>query len=244
VPGVLPHVLDVLFHYEPITSAADTTDQGHSYQRTDQLISLFGRWVFPASGFETYVEWARMELPRSLHEYLSVPQSTQGYTIGLQWADPTPRNGRLRLQAEVTNLEQTQVLPNRPPPDFYSGRGVPQGFTQKGQILGAAIGPGASSQFIAADWLASRWQAGAFAGRTRTENDALYRTLAPHNEQHDVTIYSGVRGGARLMGWDLSTELTVGRRLNYLFQSDFYLGQPVKAVDIQNVTWTFLLSPP
>lgn len=242
-PAVLPHALDVLLHYETITSAADTTDQGRSYQRTDQLISLFGRWVFPASGLETYVEWARMELPRSLHEYLSVPQSTQGYTLGLQWADPSPRNGRLRLQAEVTNLEQTQVLPNRPPPDFYSGRGVPQGFTQRGQLLGAAIGPGASSQFIAADWLASRWQAGAFVGRTRTEENALYRTLAPRNEQHDVTIYSGVRGGVRLAGWDVSTEVTVGRRLNYLFQSDFYLGQPVDAVDIQNVTWRFVLSP-
>jgi hypothetical protein len=241
--ATVPHVLDALFHFEPIRRASDTTDAGRSYQRTDQLISLFGRWVFSSSGFETYVEWARMELPHSIHEYLSAPQHSQGYTLGLQWADPAPRTGRLRVQAEVTNLEQTEVLSGRRPPDFYSGRGVPQGFTQRGQVLGAPIGPGASSQFLAMDWLAPAWQAGLFAGRTRNENDALYRTLAPRNEQHDVTIYSGVRGGVRLRGFDVATELTVGRRINYLFQSDFYLGQPVDAVDIQNVTLTFVVSP-
>jgi hypothetical protein len=242
-PATLPHLLDVLLQWHSITSAADTSDSGHSNQRTDQLISLFGRWVFPKSGFETYLEWARMDLPRSLHEFLSVPQSSQGYTLGLQWADPTPRAGRLRVQAEVTNLEQTQVLPGHPPIDLYSGRGVPEGFTQRGQVLGAPIGPGSSSQFLAMDWLAKSWQAGAFAGRTRNENDALYRTLAPRNEQHDVTIYSGVRGGVHLPRWDVSSELIVGRRINYLFQSYFYLGQPVDAADIQNVTWTLTVSP-
>jgi len=58
-----------------------------------------------------------------------------------------------------------------------------------------------------------------------------------------VTIYSGVRGGLRLPRTDVSGELSVGRRLNYLFQSDFYLGQPKKAIDIQNLTFTLTVSP-
>jgi hypothetical protein len=241
--GVVQHALDVVLRYEPITSAGDTSDSGQSMQRTDQLISLFARWVFPASGFESYVEWSRMELPRSIREYLEVPQSTQGYTIGLQWADPHPRERFFRLQGEVTYLEQTQVLPDRPPPDYYTGRAAVQGFTQRGQILGAAIGPGSSSQFLAADWMGSSWQAGAFVGRTRTENDALYRLLSPNVIQHDVTIYSGVRGGARLPWGDVSGELTVGRRLDYLFQNEGFLGLPVDAVDIQNVTLGMSFTP-
>jgi hypothetical protein len=241
--GVVQHALDVVLRYEPIVRESDTTASGASGQRTDQLFSLFARWVFPASGFETYAEWSRMELPRSIREYLEVPQSTQGYTLGLQWADPHAANGFLRLQGEVTDLEQTQVLPDRPPPDYYTGRAVVQGFTQRGQVLGAAIGPGSSSQFLAADWMEARWQAGFFVGRIRTENDALYRLPFALNTQHDVTIYSGVRGGVILPRTDVSWELTVGRRMNYLFQSDYYLSEPVVAFDVQNITLSFLVSP-
>jgi len=241
--GVIQHALDVVLYYEPIQSAADTGSTGQSYQSNDQLFSLFARWVFPASGFETYVEWSRMELPRSIGEYLEVPQSTQGYTIGLQYAQPHRNESYFRLQGEVTYLEQTQVLPNRPPPDYYTGRAAPQGFTQRGQILGAAIGPGSSTQFIGMDWMARSWQAGAFAGRTRTENDAMYRLLSPTVAQHDVTIFSGVRGGVRLPWTDVSGELTVGRRLNYLFQNEGFLGIPINNVDIQNVTAAVTLSP-
>ena len=243
VGGVLRHVLDVVLRYEPIVKASDTTASGTSAQHTDQLISLFARWVFPASGFETYAEWSRMELPRSIREYLEVPQSTQGYTIGLQWANPQAQRGFLRLQGEVSYLEQTQVLPDRPPPDYYTGRAAVQGFTQRGQVLGAAIGPGASSQFLGADWMEPRWQVGMFVGRTRTENDALYRLPYARATQHDVTIYSGLRGGVLLPRADLAWELTVGRRMNYLFQSDYYIGSPVLATDVQNVALSLVLAP-
>ena len=241
--GVIPHLLDVVLQYQPIQPEADTNSTGQSYQRTDQLFSLFARWVFPESGFETYVEWSRMELPRSIGEYLEVPQSTQGYTIGLQYAQPHRNESYFRLQGEVTFLEQTQVLPNHPPPDYYTGRAAPQGFTQRGQVLGAAIGPGSSTQFIGMDWMAREWQAGVFVGRTRTENDALYRLLSPTPVQHDVTIFSGVRGGARLPWTDVSGELTVGRRLNYLFQNEGFFGIPINAADIQNVTLSLTVSP-
>lgn len=241
--GVIQHMFDVVLQYGPISSAQDTSESGSSTQSTDQLISLFARWVFPASGFETWVEWARMELPHSIGEFLQVPQSTQGYTIGFQWADPQPTRGFLRLQGEVTNLEQTQVIADRPPPDYYTGRAAVQGFTQRGQVLGAAIGPGSSAQFLAGDWMAPSWQLGAFVGRTRNENDALYRQVGARLERHDVNIYSGVRGGIRLPRYDVQAELSVGRRLNYLFQSDFSLGYPVNAVDVQNVSLGMVISP-
>jgi hypothetical protein len=242
-PGVLRHAFDVVLRYEPLRTAGDTTGSGVGSQGTDQLFSVFGRWVFPASGFEAYGEWAWMELPRSARELLVTPQSTLGYTLGAQWAQAHRAAGFLRLQGEATYLEQTTVIPNRPPPSFYTGRATVQGFTQRGQVLGAPIGPGSSTQFLGADWIAGRWQAGAFAGRTRTENDALYQTADPRLVRHDVTVFSGVRAGARLPWYDVSSELTVGRRYNYLFQSDFYLGEPVVATDVQNVTFTMVISP-
>lgn len=240
---VLPHLLDALVRYEPIGGSSDTTKTGEIRQSTDQLFSLFARWVFPESGFETWAEWSRMELPRSFRQYLEIPQHTQGYSLGLQWANTLSKDRHFRLQTEVTYLEQTQVIPNRPTRDYYTGRAAVQGFTQRGQVLGASIGPGSSSQYAGADWLKRSWQAGVFAGRIRSENDALYREGGPRNTQHDVTVYAGIRGGARMPRADISASLTKGRRLNYLHQSDYYIGFPVVASDFRNTTFSLRVSP-
>ena len=243
-PAVLLHVLDVLFRYDPVRMYGDTTDDGRSRRGTDQLFSLFARWVFPQSGFEAYVEWARAEIPRSVRELLEVPQNTQAYTLGLQWVNARPGGEQFRLQGELTYLEQTKFIAGRPPTqDYYTGQAAVQGFTERGQVLGAAIGPGASSQFLAGDWLSPGWQGGLFVGRVRSENDALYREGGPRLTQHDVTVYSGARGGIRLARTDVQGTLTVGRRYNYLLQSLFYLASPPDAVDIDNVSLAITITP-
>ena len=182
-------------------------------------------------------------MPSSLRALLEAPQHTQAYTLGLQWADARNKAAYLRVQTEISYLEQTQAFANVPTLDYYTGRAAIQGFTQRGQVLGAAIGPGASSQFIAADWMANRWQSGVFAGRERTENDALYREGGPRITQHDVTVYSGVRGGVRLARSDVFATVTVGQRYNYLLQSLFYLSDGVNALDIRNTTVTITVTP-
>lgn len=241
--AVLGHAFDVLTHWNQVRDPSDTVAGGKTSQRTDQIFSLFARWVFPRSGVEAYGEWARTELPRSLREYLEAPQSTQGYTIGLQWARPVQVGQRVRLQAEFTYLEQTVIWPDRPPMDYYTGRAAIQGFTQRGQVLGAATGPGSSSQFLAGDWVTKAAQVGLFAGRVRAENDALYRQVNPAPTQHDVTVFAGLRGGTRIPRFDLSMELVASKRLNYLFQSQFSIQAPVIATDITNLSLRVALHP-
>jgi hypothetical protein len=237
------HALDVLTKWEPVRSPDDTLADGRSTQHTDQIFSLFARWIFPASGLELYGEWARTELPRSLGEFMEAPQSTQAYTFGGQYVKPALGRGKVRLQAEATNLEQTIVWPDRPTVDYYAGRAALQGLTQRGQVLGAEIGPGASSQYLAGDWLAPTWSAGLFVSRTRNEEDALYRQFIPISTRHDVTLATGLRGGGRTRHAYLSAELVASQRLNYLFQSNFYQGNPKVATDISNVSLTFRIDP-
>ena len=241
--AVLGHTFDVLTRWEPVQNPRDTVAGGKTPQRTDQIFSLFARWVFPGSGVEAYGEWARTELPRSLREYLEAPQSTQAYTIGLQWARRVSRGHRLRLQTEFTYLEQTVIWPDRAPMDYYTGRATIQGFTQRGQVLGAATGPGSSSQFLAGDWVTKAAQVGLFASRLRSENDALYRQVNPSPTQHDVTYFVGLRGGARVPRFDVSTELVASKRLNYLFQSQFSIQAPVIAIDMTNLSLRVSVHP-
>lgn len=209
----------------------------------DQLFSLFGRWVFPASGFELYGEWARQQGFGSLGELAARPDATAGYTLGMQWVAPGERRGRVRIQAELTSLEQNDAVRGRRQQSFYTSLNVPQGYTHRGQVLGAAIGPGSSAQWLAADYLRADWRVGFFVERTRWDEDALERIYTRNPRGHDVQAVAGARAGRRLGGWELAGEYSFGRRLNWLFQNTARAFNDFNAVDVNLSTFTLSLSP-
>lgn len=208
----------------------------------DQILSLFARWVFPEDGFETYAEWARLELPYSVRDLLVAPNHSQGYTLGLQWARPAfRREGRVRLQAELTSVEQSATFRDRPQGSFYTSRKVIQGYTQMGQPLAAAIGPGASSQWVALDYIEPVWSLGAFAGRIRWNED-IHSTYGFPLYQgyciHDVSVYPGARASlASRLGY-ISADVTFGNRLNAWFQEQSGCPKGNSTMDIRNRTIT------
>jgi hypothetical protein len=189
--------------------------------KRDQLFSLFFRWVFPADGFEVYAEWGRAEQPLSLSDFLLSPNHSQGYTLGLQWVgrEIAPwrgwLRGRVRVQGEFTFLEQSTTFRFRPIGTWYTSPRVIQGYTHEGQSLGAAIGPGGSGQYVAVDYLAPSWQAGVFAERIRSMEDA--HSVDPGSSwcNHDVSFLPGASMALRTplgaievrysSGWRMST---------------------------------------
>jgi hypothetical protein len=241
--GPIAHSLDFLTSWEYVALPGDTSATGAPRQRADQISALFARWVFPEAGLETWAEWARMDLPRFPGELLIAPHHSGAWTLGVQYAVPRGGGAMLRLQTELTYLEQSTVFPHRPPHDFYTSRATFQGYTNRGQVIGAAIGPGGSSQWLAADYLARGWQGGAFAGRIRWENDALYREFVPNFLRHDVSVFAGIRGGVRAPRTDLSAELTFGYRYNYLFQNGFANPGGIRTVDKRNLSVRLSATP-
>ncbi|HEY0779397.1 MAG TPA: capsule assembly Wzi family protein, partial [Gemmatirosa sp.] len=180
--AVVVHALDVLTRYESL-GKADTLVEPRG---TDQLASAFARWVFPSAHAELYGEFARLELPRTIRDFLIAPMNTGAYTIGGARAFRTPDAGAVRVALELTNLEQTRYFTDRPPPpDYYTGRAAGAGFTSRGQPLGAAIGPGSSSQWIGADYFGARGRLGVYLRRERLQNDALYRQFLANALRHD-----------------------------------------------------------
>lgn len=191
--------------------------RGNGSRERDQVFSLFGRWVFPADGFAVHAEWARNRLPGSLREVLVSPNHTEGYTLGLEVA-----RGAVHTEAEVTYLEKSPAYRNLSEETWYTGAAAQQGYTQRGQVIGAAIGPGASSQWLAADYVAPGWRAGLFLGRIRWDNDALYLFPSPIEKRlaHDVSLFGGVRAHWR----QLAATLTVGSRLNPFYRPNTSVG--------------------
>lgn len=189
--------------------------------RFEQITALWARVIVPQEGAEFYVEWARTRLPINTRALMETPEHTQGYTVGLQWQRPL-RGGELRLQAEHTYLEESPTYAWLTTGSWYASNAVPQGYTHEGQVLGASVGPGASGQWFAADWLRGRGRGGVFLGRIRWAEDAYYdKPGGPEYVYgHDVSVFGGLRGVFALGPVRLDAEYTLQRRYNYLFQSE------------------------
>jgi hypothetical protein len=205
----------------------------------DQVNALFARWIFPESNAEIYGEWARLVLPRSVRDLLVAPQYTQGFTIGMQWLPMVRERSRLRVQIEMTNLEQSPESRVADTISFYTGRSTAQGYTQRGQVLGAAIGPGSSSQWLAFDYFKSTQSLGLFAGRIRWNTDAYYTTPQSLISifSYDTSVLVGARAARIIWNRDYGVEFTLQRRYNFLFQNELYGFSRGPAFDRNNITF-------
>ncbi len=209
----------------------------------EQVTALFARWLLPVDGAEAYAEWARFAEPVSLRDFLEYPGHSQGYTVGVLWARPL-RGGALQLNAEATQLEQDASARLRDAGISYTGRVVPQGFTHRGKVLGAAIGPGASTQGVSADWFGRLLRVGVYGARIRWNNDVLWTPVVPQVKQEDISLLGGVRASVTTGRSRLLVDYTRGARLSYLYQTklvDFRTGRHT-GVDLLNHTFSVTLS--
>jgi hypothetical protein len=212
--------------------------------RPDQLLSIFGRYLFPTLGAEAYVEWARFEEPTSVRDLIEFPGHSQGYTFGLQWSHALRRAGTVRLAAEATQLEPDASIRVQPVATTYTSRAMPQGYTHRGRVLGAAIGPGSSSQSLSLDLFGTHVRLGAFGGRIRWDNATLWEPTVPQVKLEDISLLGGVRGSVTVRGVRLLAEYTSTARLDYLYQdkvTDYARGTH-GGVDIGNRTLSLSLS--
>lgn len=203
----------------------------------DEIQSLFARWGFPASGFEVHAEWSRLRLP-SLRELMVNPERTQGYTVGLQWMDVTNDWVRFRVQGEVTMLEQARPPDGGRPLGYYASSRVAQGYTQRGQVIGAATGPGSSSQWLGVEATTDRWTAGAEIERVRWNDDAYY-SEAPTGFlwfAHDVSLLGGISASRAFERLNLRASILRADRLNHQNQSANSGYSWSRAFDVTNYT--------
>jgi Capsule assembly protein Wzi len=186
----------------------------------DQLLSLFGRWALPESGFEVYVEWARNDHSGNLTDFLLEPEHSQGYTLGLQKAVPLSGGRRLALRGELTHLEREATFRLRASPVYYAHNIVTQGYTQNGQVIGAGVGPGGNQQHLGVDLYAPWGRLGLVAQRRVQDNDAFYDWAAANGasfDKHDVA-FDFVGSGLLFRGdFELGASLMFTRQLNRYF---------------------------
>ncbi len=196
----------------------------------NQLLSVFFRWVLPKSGFEAYGEYARDDHWADVDDLIQELDHSRAFTVGVEkvfaLGDST---SDLRVLAEATNLAASPAwMSGRGSPHtFYTHAQIRQGYTHRGQLLGAPIGPGSDAQYVAVDYLGRLVLAGLFAERVRYDNDAYYQHFAHLFDfrGHDAEITVGLRGGGRWQGVQLIGEVAYSTRYNREFLP-LRLGRP------------------
>ena len=243
-PDILGRPLDV-FRNVARPNARPASDPTQIPGR-DQLFELFGHYAPPGAGIELWYEWGRSEQPRSVSDLLADPGHTQAFTAGIQALRRLNAAWMLGVQLEHTQTEQSSSYRERPTGSWYTSRSVIQGFTQRGQVLGAAVGPGANSQFLAVDGYASRLSIGAFIGRTRWDDDAFYTIPKPNGNglcKHDVSLYGGVRSTLRTRSLVMASAISTQQRLNAFWGSTGLCFIDEQRADKHNLTIQFSVTP-
>jgi hypothetical protein len=153
------------------------------------MFSFSARWALPGTGFETYMEWGRNDYRRGLRDLYLEPELNRGYVFGFLKRYEVSDRHWLVFNAEMTQLENSSISAlRRPRRTWYEDPFIPGGFTHRGQVLGAAIGPGSSAQTLALSWYHPYGMLGVSGGRVVHNNDRLF---------NNRRFYEDLQGGFR-----------------------------------------------
>jgi len=122
----------------------------------DERASFFIRWLWLKTHAEIYVEYFREDHAFNLRDFIVDPDHTHAYLFGIRKLIPLKahKDQFLQINLEITQLEQTSQNPERSNGLIYCHyAGVPQGYTNQGQLLGAGIGPGSNMQSLSVSWV-------------------------------------------------------------------------------------------
>jgi len=137
----------------------------------NQLLSVFARWAPPRTGFEAYFEFARDDHWADFVDLMSEPEVSGAFILGFQQV--LTRGERWwRIAGELSDLGDRLPTVRRRNFTVYTHGQLPQGYTHRGRLLGAAIGPGSNSQYLGVDRFSPTDVRGIFIERVRAHPDA------------------------------------------------------------------------
>jgi len=184
--------------------------------KRDQMLTGFMRLVLPESGFELYGEYGRNDHDWNLREINLEPEHSRAYVLGAQKLWPTA-TGFVVAHGEIGVTAKTRTALVRTSPSWYGHHIIQQGYTERGQIIGAAMGTGSNAQNITVDWWHPGGRVGLLLQRLRENDDGFflaYNTPSVSLQwRHDVTVGAGPR--VAVLRGPLVMELQLLRQVNY-----------------------------
>ncbi len=187
--------------YGAITSAGSTgansgATGASGSDDTDQVASVVMDWHYPGSTFHAYLEWARNDYSGGWDNFLLFPEHSQGLTVGFSKLLEF-KIGDFLLSYEFTELAQERDKAFHAAGPWYRHdfSGYEQGYSNEGQVFGAAIGPGSNSQTAEITYIREKQKYQFRVNRTLYDNDYYYNVYVPtvglDKENHfDSSLYA------------------------------------------------------
>lgn len=154
----------------------------------NQLLSLFMRWLFSESHGEIYFEFGREDHSWDLRDFILEAEHSSAYMLGARklFVLNKSNNAHIQVLGELSHLASNLTTVRRGGGGFDRNRAyggwyihskVRHGYTNKGQMLGAGIGPGSNSQTLHASWNQSLKQIGLEFERYVHNNDFWFNYI-------------------------------------------------------------------
>ncbi len=147
-------------------------------RKRDQMISVFFRLLLAKEKAEIYGEFGRNDHSLNLRDFLVEPEHSRGYIFGFSKSFQG-RKKDVELFGEMTNLQMPSTIRLRAQETWYTHYQVRHGYTNKGQVIGAGIGPGGASQTLGLQWGSGLNRSGATIERVVHNNDFYYQAFEP-----------------------------------------------------------------
>lgn len=140
----------------------------------DQRISLFARWVMPEANAEIYFQYGREDHSKDLRDVVVEPDHSKAYVAGFRKLFPFKGTEKhIQVGFEVTKLESSGTSAVRNPSFWYTNTQVRDGYTQKGQVLGAGVGSGSNLLTLDVNWI-DGWSRLGLQFERYSHNNTLY----------------------------------------------------------------------
>lgn len=154
-------------------------------KKRDQLASVFFRWKFEESKSEIYFEFGRNDHAMSFWDFFESAEHSRAYLLGFRkvfWLNQS-KSRYLKINLEHTQMQQSEDRYIRPPDSWYLHYQVKHGYTHRGELLGAGIGPGSNLQTFDL----SIWEPNRILGfqleRYLHNQDYFFRTYKDHRRK-------------------------------------------------------------
>lgn len=183
----------------------------------DQRASFFLRWLWLKTHAELYVEFFREDHAYDTRDFILEPDHQHAYLFGLRKLIPLKghEDQYIQFKLEVTQLAQTSTNPDRAEGEIYLHHaGIPQGYTNKGQLLGAGIGPGSNMQSASISWIKKLKMIGIQVERYVHDQDFQNRVIRD-SRANWVDLGTSVFGEWNYKNFLFSSKLEFIKSLNY-----------------------------
>ncbi|MGK9117692.1 capsule assembly Wzi family protein [Olivibacter jilunii] len=145
----------------------------------DGYKSYFFRWALPSGQAEFYGEYGRTDPAWDARDLKVELEHSRAYTLGLRklFILPGIHQDQLQFNFELTQLASSRTNTIRSSPQWYVSGIVRDGYTHRGQILGAGAGPGSSTQTFNFSWLRGIKQLGLTFQRYEHNSDFYFNYI-------------------------------------------------------------------